>query len=74
MAQARALQDPVELTDPPTATPPVATPGCDVCGALVKQWIQAMKQGSPACDPSHGKDLAVEIGRHPHDWKKRGRK
>jgi hypothetical protein len=73
MAQARELQQPVELTDPLTATAPKATPGCAVCGALYKQWLQATEKGSPAYSPSHATDLAVELSRHPHDWKKRGR-
>ena len=62
---AQKMQGPVELTDP-TADPPAPVPGCDVCGALARQWAQAMEVGSPAYDPSHASDLAVEITRHPH--------
>lgn len=51
--------------DPTRRTPPKPVPGCDVCGALAKQWKQAMERG-PAYDPSHAVDLAVEISRHPH--------
>ncbi|MFJ2737719.1 hypothetical protein [Streptomyces sp. NPDC087317] len=35
----------------------------------MKQWRQASDPSGPARDPSHAADLAVEIGRHPHDWK-----
>lgn len=64
---------PVNLSDPLRREPPTPAPGCDVCNALAKQWRQSMEAGSPAYDPSHATDLAVEINRHPHDWKK-GRK
>jgi hypothetical protein len=63
------LRDPIHLTDPLMAEPPKPTPGCDVCSSRMAQWHQATEQGSPAYDPSHAVDLAVEIGRHPHGWK-----
>jgi hypothetical protein len=63
---ARTLSDPVQLTDPTRYEPPIPVPGCDVCAALHKQWAQAMEAGSPAYDPSHAVDLAIEISRHPH--------
>ncbi|RMB86526.1 hypothetical protein CTZ28_09225 [Streptomyces shenzhenensis] len=69
----RASRDPVLLAEPATSAPPAPAPGCDVCEALKRQWGQATEIGSPAHDPSHATDLAVEIGRHPHDWKKGGR-
>jgi hypothetical protein len=62
---ARAQHPPVNLTDP-LSNPPNPVPGCDVCAALRKQWGQATEAGSPAFNPSHASDLAVEIGRHPH--------
>ncbi len=59
------LSGPVTLTEW-TEREPKPTPGCDVCGALLKQWRQATESGSPAYDLSHATDLAVEISRHPH--------
>lgn len=70
MALQRTLGEPVELTEPSMLDEPQAVPGCDVCGALKKQWRQATEVGSPAYDPSHATDLAVEIRRHPHPRKK----
>lgn len=55
----------VWLSDP-RSDPPEPAPGCDVCGALIKQWRMASAPASPAYDPSHAVDLAVEMGRHPH--------
>lgn len=69
MALETTLRDPIHLTDPLAVEPPRPTPGCDVCTTRIAQWRQAMEHGSPAYDPSHATDLAVEIGRHPHDWK-----
>ncbi|MFE5093290.1 hypothetical protein ACFRCI_23740 [Streptomyces sp. NPDC056638] len=60
------LSEPVYLTDPTTALPPKATPGCDICTALRQQWRQATTVGSPAFDRTHAADLAIEISRHPH--------
>lgn len=57
---------PVHLADPTTDKAPEPTPGCDVCAALAGQWRQATERGSPAYDPSHAVDLAVELRRHPH--------
>ncbi|MFD7900142.1 hypothetical protein [Streptomyces sp. NPDC059743] len=64
----RPTQQPasVHLLEPAVTKPPKPQPGCDVCAALVSQWRQATEQGSPAYDPSHAIDLAVEIKRHPH--------
>jgi hypothetical protein len=45
---------------------PKPAPGCDVCDALTRQRRQALDRTSPAYDPSHATDLAVEIRRHPH--------
>lgn len=50
---------------------PEPAPGCDVCGALYRQWQQAKTEGHPAYDPSHAVDLAIEIKRHPHEWKRK---
>jgi hypothetical protein len=69
MALERTLRNPVQLTDPLKLKEPTPAPGCDVCGALFKQWRQATEANSPAHDPSHATDLAVEIGRHPHSRK-----
>ncbi|QKN87610.1 hypothetical protein QEN63_gp25 [Streptomyces phage Vondra] len=63
---------PVELSDGVPITPRPVT-GCAVCAALMKQWRQATSPGSPAFDPSHATDLAVEIRRHPHQYKRRQR-
>jgi hypothetical protein len=73
MALETTLGEPVQLTDPLEAQPPEPVRGCDVCGALFGQWKQATEKGSPAYDPSHATDLAVEIGRHPHAWQKGNR-
>lgn len=73
MARERTLSAPVQLLDPLDYRAPDPAPGCDVCGALLKQWRQATEVGSPACDMSHATDLAVENGRHPHDWKQDAR-
>ncbi|MFF3751958.1 hypothetical protein ACFYYH_16110 [Streptomyces sp. NPDC002018] len=56
----------VHLTEPAVVQPPKPYPGCDICGALSRQWRQATEAGGPAYDPSHAVDLAVEIRRHPH--------
>ncbi|MCX5234825.1 hypothetical protein [Streptomyces prunicolor] len=72
MASRTTMADPVQLSEPEFPAPePVR--GCDVCGALFGQWKQATEKGSPAYDPSHATDLAVEIGRHPHAWQKGNR-
>ena len=73
MTHQRTPREPVQLLDPLEDKPPEPAPGCDVCGALMKQWNQATEAGSPAHDPSHAVDLAVEIRRHPHEWKKASR-
>lgn len=64
------LQGPVTLTCPLPERPRGAS-GCDICAALLKQWGQATEVGSPAYDPSHATDLAVEIRRHPHPGRRR---
>nr|WP_237518843.1 hypothetical protein [Streptomyces sp. SID5910] len=56
---------PVTLTDP-FVRGPEPTPGCDVCGALVRQRREALNPKSPSYDLSKASDLLVEIGRHPH--------
>lgn len=56
----------VHLMEPAVVQPPKPHPGCDICAVLKQQWRQAMEADSPAHDPSHAIDLAVEIGRHPH--------
>lgn len=66
----RTLKAPVELSDPLTLKEPKPAPGCDVCGACARQRREALDPKSPAYDLSHATDLAVEIKRHPHDWKK----
>lgn len=55
----------VELTDP-TPDDPRPVQGCAVCQALIKQRRMAMEKGSPAYNPSHAVDLAIEVRRHPH--------
>ena len=60
---------PVELPYP-TSVEPKPVPVCDVCGACARQRREALDPRSPAYDPSQATDLAVEIKRHPHDWKK----
>lgn len=66
MALDTTLREPVQLTDPLEVEPPKPARGCDVCGALLKQWRQATEVGSQAFDLSHATDLSVEIKRHPH--------
>ncbi|MET9696623.1 hypothetical protein ABZY31_06815 [Streptomyces sp. NPDC006529] len=44
---------------------PIAAPGCDVCGALLRQWRGRKDPRSPEYDPSGAADAAVEIRRHP---------
>lgn len=65
MARSTTMTAAVQLTEPIREKPRPA-PGCDVCAALARQWAQAVEAGSPAYDPSHATDLAVEIQRHPH--------
>jgi hypothetical protein len=65
MARSTTMTAAVQLTEPSQGKP-IPVPGCDVCKALAGQWGQAMEAGSPAYDPSHATDLAVEIRRHPH--------
>ncbi|MFJ5103239.1 hypothetical protein [Streptomyces sp. NPDC088554] len=67
----RHMTPPVHLMEPAVHKAPEPAPGCDVCGALAKQWKQATDATSPAYDLSHALDLAIEIGRHPH---KKGRR
>jgi hypothetical protein len=62
---------PVHLSEPASPVVPVPIRGCDVCTALKGQWDSASEAGGPAYDPSHALDLAIEIGRHPHDRVKR---
>jgi hypothetical protein len=69
MATQTTQGKPVELPYP-TSVEPEPVRGCDVCAALARQWREASNSRSPAYDPSHATDLAVEIQRHPHDWKK----
>lgn len=69
MPSETTMTNPVHLTEPATAPTPHA--GCDVCGALMKQWRQATEVDGPAYSPSHASDIAVEIGRHPHERKPR---
>jgi hypothetical protein len=69
MAAQTTQEKPVRLPYP-TFTEPEPVRGCDVCGACHRQWKQATDMSSPAYDPSHATDLAVEIRRHPHEWKK----
>ncbi|WP_405994591.1 hypothetical protein [Streptomyces sp. NBC_00986] len=73
MALETTLREPVQLTDPLEVEPPAPAPGCDVCGALLKQWRQATEKDGHAYDLSHATDLAVEIKRHPHAWQKEKR-
>ncbi|QEV15484.1 hypothetical protein CP974_03040 [Streptomyces fradiae ATCC 10745 = DSM 40063] len=58
------MSDPVFVGLP--GPDPVPAPGCDVCAALHKQWKQASDPTSPARNPSHAVDLAIEMRRHPH--------
>lgn len=51
---------PVHLLDP--TRPPEPVPGCDVCGALNRQRIQATAKG----DHSRVSDCTVEMRRHSH--------
>ncbi|MEV4037661.1 hypothetical protein [Streptomyces umbrinus] len=70
MALERTLRAPIELPDP-VIEKPKPVQGCDVCGACGRQWVEATDPNSPAYDLSHAVDLAIEISRHPHDWKKK---
>lgn len=66
----RGMQSgPVFLSDEGLLTEPKPVVGCAVCRALGQQWHQATTAGSPAYDPSHATDLAIEISRHPHPKK-----
>lgn len=70
MASQSTPGTPVQLSDPLTLEEPQPARGCDVCAALAGQRREATNPRSPAYDLSHATDLAVEIRRHPHDWKK----
>ncbi|MDQ0934939.1 hypothetical protein QFZ49_004879 [Streptomyces turgidiscabies] len=70
MARETPLGGPVHLFDPLTLDESKPVRGCDICGALAGQRREALDPKSPAYDLSHATDLAVEIKRHPHDWKK----
>lgn len=72
MALKTTMANPVQLSEPEFREPKPA-PGCDVCGALLKQWRQATEIDGQGRDLSHATDLAVEIGRHPHAWQKEKR-
>ncbi|MFJ7206367.1 hypothetical protein ACIQWR_22875 [Streptomyces sp. NPDC098789] len=58
MATQTTMSPPVHLTLPTDA--PRATPGCDVCAALVAQRGEAYRRG----DRSAVSDCNVEIGAH----------
>lgn len=62
----------IDLAEPAVIGPPEPAPGCDVCGALFRQWTRASNARGPEYDPSRAVDLAVEIRRHPHEGKKVG--
>ncbi|MET7939705.1 hypothetical protein [Streptomyces sp. NPDC005302] len=70
MAALETFHRPIRPDDVNNYEPPVPTPGCDICGACARQMREAKDPDSPAYDLSHATDLAVEIRRHPHDWKK----
>jgi hypothetical protein len=53
---------------------PRPVPGCDVCGDYMRLWRQATEPNGQAHDPSHATDLAVMIGRHPHEDLVKGRR
>lgn len=66
----RGMQSgPVFLSDEGLPAEPKAVPQCAVCRALKQQWHQATAPDSPAYNPSHAADLAIEIRRHPHPKK-----
>ncbi|MFI5986905.1 hypothetical protein ACIBEA_39340 [Streptomyces sp. NPDC051555] len=47
-------------------TAPRATPGCDVCAALLDQWHRLRGPRSPEYDLSAASDRAVEIRKCPN--------
>lgn len=55
MALETTTRDPVQLTDP-LYEHPEATPGCDVCAALVMQWKAATDTQRPEYDLSQASD------------------
>ncbi|GAU65014.1 hypothetical protein SSP35_01_03510 [Streptomyces sp. NBRC 110611] len=57
---------PVHLLEP--APEPVPVAGCDVCGALARQRMEAHAVG----DKSKVTDFNVEMRRHPHPKRGRG--
>ncbi|MFF9647883.1 hypothetical protein [Streptomyces sp. NPDC014622] len=54
----------VHLTDPYTPLVPHPYPGCDVCKALVTEWIALTEPASPAYDVRRADDVAREINEH----------
>ncbi|WP_327365804.1 hypothetical protein [Streptomyces sp. NBC_01217] len=51
----------VHLMEPVSPRP---YPGCDVCGALVREWIDITEPASPAYDINNAYRIVDEINEH----------
>lgn len=58
---------PVHLPATALVDDPEPTPGCDVCGALIRQRTKARRTG----DFSQATDCNVELRQHPHVGRRR---
>ncbi|MFE9811347.1 hypothetical protein [Streptomyces sp. NPDC005548] len=67
MALERTLRDPIHLLDPELYVEPEPAPGCDICGALMRQLAEARNQEGSNYNLTKASDIVVEIGRHPHE-------
>lgn len=54
----------VHLTDPLAPIAPHPYPGCDVCGALLKEWVSATEPASPLFSDSEARRISSEINLH----------
>lgn len=62
-------EEPVTLMEPAASGAPKPVPGCQICASRMKTWKETTRPSSPMYDLSHALDCAIEIGRHPHDWR-----
>ncbi|KNB54342.1 hypothetical protein [Streptomyces caatingaensis] len=53
---------PVHISATALTDDPEPAPGCDVCGALARQRVEARRTG----DFSQATDCNVELRQHPH--------
>ncbi|MEU3729933.1 hypothetical protein AB0E81_11070 [Streptomyces sp. NPDC033538] len=61
-------REPITLSDPMEIEEPKPVRGCETCQSAMEQWQRASQPGL-AHDLTRAVDLAIEIRRHPHNWK-----